>query len=264
MEIRKVIRKYLLCKILFLALFMVPNVAKPQQKLSVMSYNIHHGQDADNNNKLEAMAELIKLSDADIVGLQEVDSVCFRSGQTDQAKKLAELTGMQFAYVRHFAFDGGSYGMALLSKYPISNVRNRRLPVTSNSQEKTVAFLTAHVAVSSTQSWLVGVAHLDYRDANSRLRQANLIVDSYKKNPHPGILVGDMNAEPGTGEMSVLLDYFRDTQPDGFYTFPAVKPTKKIDYVLIDNFQKIKIVKKEVFTVPHSDHLPVLSTIVLK
>ncbi|MFW5700343.1 MAG: endonuclease/exonuclease/phosphatase family protein [Cyclobacteriaceae bacterium] len=257
-------RNQLLCKILLLTLLMVPIVAKPQQKLSIMSYNIHRGQDADNNDKLEAMAKLIKKSDADIVGLQEVDSVCFRSGQIDQAKKLAELTGMQFAFVRHFAFDGGAYGLALLSKHPISDVRNHRLPVTSDDQEKTVAFLTANVAVSSTQTYLIGVAHLDYRDANSRFRQANIIIDYYNNNTSPGILIGDMNAEPGSREMSVLLNYFTDTQPDGFYTFPAVKPTKKIDYVFVDKFQEIKIIKKKVLTAPHSDHLPVLSTILLK
>ena len=33
------------------------------------------------------MADVITASGADIVGLQEVDSVCFRSGQIDQAKK---------------------------------------------------------------------------------------------------------------------------------------------------------------------------------
>lgn len=186
MKTRKFKKKHLLWKVLFLVLFVGSCVAKPQQKLSIMSYNIHRGQDADNNDKLEAMADLIKKSGADIVGLQEVDSVCFRSGQVDQTKKLSELTGMQFAYVRHFAFDGGSYGIALLSKYPISDVQNHRLPVASNSQEETVAFLTARVAVSSALSWLVGVAHLDYRDANSRFRQANLIKDIYKKNNYSG------------------------------------------------------------------------------
>ena len=243
---------------------MTPNIAKPQQELSIMSYNIHHGQDADNKNKLEAMADLINLSNADIVGLQGVDSVCFRSGKVDQAKKLAELTGMQLGYVRHFAFDGGSYGMALLSKFPLSDLRNHRLPVISDDQEKTVAFLTANVAVSSTLTFLVGVAHLDYRDANSRFRQANLIIDIYKKNTHPGILTGDMNAEPDSREMSLLLNYFTDTQPVGPNTFPSSNPIKKIDYVLVDKFQQINVVKKEVLTVTHSDHLPVLTTILLK
>lgn len=257
----KLIKLNLLGKILFLMLFVIPNVAKPQQKMIIMSYNIHSGQDVDNNNKLEAMANLIKKSDADVVGLQEVDSVCFRSGQVDQARKIAELNGMQYAYVRHFDLDGGSYGLALLSKYPISDVRNHRLPVTS--RRNSVAFLTARVAVSSAKTWLVGVAHLDYRDANSRLTQANLIKEIYKKTNLPGILLGDMNAQPGSKVVYALQDYFTNTQPDSFYTFPAVKPTRKIDYVFIDKLQKIEVVQKEVLSLPLSDHLPVLSTIVL-
>ncbi|MFW5793697.1 MAG: endonuclease/exonuclease/phosphatase family protein [Bacteroidota bacterium] len=227
-----------------------------------MSYNIHHGHDTDNNDKLNEMAKLIKKSDADIVGLQEVDSICFRSGQIDQAKKLAEFTGMHFEFVRHFAFDGGAYGMALLSKYPISDVQNHRLPATGN--QKTVAFLTAEVHVSTTLSLLVGVAHLDYRNANSRLRQANLILDIYKNNTDPAVLMGDINAEPGSKETSLLLDYFIDTQPDVLNTFPAEKPVKKIDYIFIDKTLKTKIIKREVLNATYSDHLPILSTIVFE
>jgi endonuclease/exonuclease/phosphatase family metal-dependent hydrolase len=254
--------KYPLCKILLLIFILVPNIAKPQKELSIMSYNIHRGQDSDNNDKLEEMAELIIKSGADIVGLQEVDSFCFRSGQIDQAKKLAELTDMQVEFVRHFEYDGGAYGLALLSKFPISDIKNHRLPATGNKE--TVAFLTANVHVSSTLSLMVGVAHLDYRNANSRLTQANLIIDIYKDNNYPRILVGDINAEPGNKEISLLLDYFMDTQPEDFYTFPAEKPIKKIDYIFIDKSQEIKIIKKEVLNETYSDHLPILSTIVFE
>jgi len=254
-------RKYQLCTMLLLIIILVPNIAKPQRKINIMSYNIHRGQDSDNNDKLKEMAELIIKSGADIVGLQEVDSMCFRSGQIDQAKKLAELTDMQVEFVRHFEYDGGAYGLALLSKFPISDIKNHRLPATGN--EKTVAFLTANVNVADSLTFMVGVAHLDYRNANSRFRQANLILDIYKNIAYPAILMGDINAEPGSSEVMVLLDYFMDTQPDGAYTFPAEKPTKKIDFIFINKTHEIKIITKEVLNSAHSDHLPILSTIAL-
>src|SRR5690625_2078016 len=81
-----------------------------QESLSIMSYNIHRGQDADNQDQLREMARFIKESGADIVGLQEVDSVCYRSDQVDQAAVLGELAGMPYAVVRNVAFEGGASG----------------------------------------------------------------------------------------------------------------------------------------------------------
>src|SRR5699024_3001664 len=95
--------------ILFLIVFCLGCEQKPDD-LSIMSYNSHRGQDAENRDQLEAMADFIIESGAEIVGLQEVDSVCFRSDQVDQPRILAELTGMHYAFVRHFEFEGGAYG----------------------------------------------------------------------------------------------------------------------------------------------------------
>lgn len=206
------------------------------------------------------MADVITASGADIVGLQEVDSVCFRSGQIDQAKQLAGLTGMNYAYVRHFAFEGGSYGQALLSKYPISNVVNHRLSIASDPPGETRAFLVAEVSVSSTANWLVGVAHLDYRNEDSRINQAMQIKEIFKASDAPGILVGDMNANPDSRVIADLREDFIDTQPDDFFTFPAIYPKKKIDYIFVDS-PSMKIIKTEVIPVEYSDHRPVYTVL---
>ena len=140
---KKIIKTIFPAVILFLTIFSFSCKNDIPQSLKIMTYNIHRGQDADNNDRLMEMAAFIKESGADIVGLQEVDSVCYRSGQVDQAKILAEYSGMHYAFVRHFAFQGGAYGQALLSKYPITEVRNNRLPVATDIPEQTTAFLTA-------------------------------------------------------------------------------------------------------------------------
>ena len=80
------------------------------QKLRIMSYNIHHGTDRNERNTIDSMGYFIKKIKPDIVGLQEVDSVCQRSGKVDQMKRLAEITGMYYAFVRHFPYQGGAYG----------------------------------------------------------------------------------------------------------------------------------------------------------
>lgn len=230
-----------------------------QDILKVMSYNIHRGQDSSNEDKLLDMAKFIRECNADIVGLQEVDSVCYRSGNIDQAKVLAKITGMNYTFVRHFAFQGGAYGQAILSKFPIKKVWNHRLPIKSDKPGATTAFLSAMIYVKN-KDWLVGVVHLDYRDANSRESQAHQINSIYNNLKTPCILMGDMNDEPDSKTLSILLQNFNDTQPDDFYTFPVGSPVKKIDYILINHPENIKIKESEVLDVNFSDHYPIVTT----
>lgn len=231
------------------------------QQLKIMSYNIHHGQDVDNKDQLEEMARFVKEMKPDIVALQEVDSVCRRSGGVDQAKFLGEETGMYAVFLRHFSFEGGAYGQALLSRYPIGKVRNIRLPTSAGTS---TALLAAEVEAPSRGRVLMLVAHLDYRSASSRQVQAKQIVDVIKSSALPVVLAGDMNAEPGSEEVKRLMDglHFHDmgSQP----TFPASLPEKKIDYIMFDKKLNAKRWKTDVFPVLFSDHLPIMCTLDLK
>lgn len=232
------------------------------QTLKVMSYNIHIGQDAANKDQLKNMARFIKSSEADIVGLQEVDSVCNRSGKVDQMKYLAEHTGMYYAYARHFAFDGGSYGIGILSKFPLTNILDHRIILTSDgkSDAATRALLTANI-FSGGKKILFATVHMDYRDSNSRFAQSQELVKLLGSIKLPVILTGDFNAEPGTREMVHLQTILTDTGKDTDLTYSAIKPIKKIDFVMVSKAHLIKAKKLEVFPVLFSDHLPIMSTL---
>ncbi len=228
-----------------------------------MTYNIHVGQDAANKDQLKNMADFIKSSKADIVGLQEVDSVCNRSGKIDQMKFLAENTGMHYAYARHFAFDGGSYGIGILSKYPLSDIKDHRIILTSTGKSDTRALLTANIVAGKTKIMFATI-HMDYRDSNSRLSQSAELVKLFGTKQLPVILTGDFNTEPGTKEIVNLQSVFADTGKDQDYSYSAIKPKKKIDFVMVSSSHLAKSKKSIVFPVLLSDHLPVLSVIKLR
>lgn len=230
------------------------------QTLKVMSYNIHIGQDSDNVDQLEGLAKFIKSSKADLIGLQEIDSVCNRSGKVDQIKFLAEKTGMYYAYARHFAFDGGSYGIGILSRYPLSNIKDHRVILTSSGTEDaaTRALLTADVFLRGKQVTFATV-HMDYRDSNSRYAQSDEIAKVFGEMEQPVILTGDFNAYPGTKEVMKLQTIFTDTTSDSAITFPAINPLNKIDYIMVSKNTLDKVIKQEVYPVLYSDHLPVMS-----
>ncbi len=227
-----------------------------------MSYNIHVGQDAANKDQLKNIADFIKSSKADIVGLQEVDSVCNRSGKVDQMKFLAENTGMYYAYARHFAFEGGSYGIGILSRYPLTNIKDHRIILTSDGKSDAVtrALLTANI-FSGNKEIMFATVHMDYRDSNSRFAQSQDLVKLSGGTKLPFILTGDFNAEPGTREILNLQTVLTDTGKDTDLTFSAIKPIKKIDFVMVSKMHLDKNKKVEVYPVLFSDHLPVMSTL---
>ncbi len=90
--------------------------------IKVVSYNIKTL--SYEGDKLEAVADMLKAVDADIIGLQEVHYYSAQTNYKDQVKELAKAleatTGCTYYY--HFASTGAygnSYGHAIISKYPI-------------------------------------------------------------------------------------------------------------------------------------------------
>lgn len=235
------------------------------QSLRVMSYNIRHGTDAQENDKLDSMARFINASGADLVGLQEVDSVCRRSGNIDQMKRLASLTGMHYAFVRHRAYDGGAYGQGILSRYPISDVRNDRLTIRkADGRTTSTALMSARIQLPNNQQLVLANAHFAL-DPESRLIQANEVVAYLDPGRHPVVLTGDLNAEPGTEEIKRLKKHFVNLLPPGQLTFPAETPIKTIDYIFGSKMFIHQATSFQVFTdIRYSDHLPIMATITLK
>ncbi|GAB3415625.1 endonuclease/exonuclease/phosphatase family protein [Niabella aquatica] len=232
------------------------------QTIAVMSYNIHHGADKEERDRVAEIGAFIKSSAADIVGLQEVDSVCLRTKGVDQMKKLAGITGMYYAFVRHFAYQGGAYGMGILSRYPIENVENKRMPLLNNKNPST-AMITAVIQLPENKKIKLASAHFALDDS-SRMLQAAAVVTCFKQEKIPVIFTGDLNAEPNTPEIRFLKEYFAETDAANIFTFPAPVATKKIDYIFI---RKPHLKKIKQYTVPVnalSDHLPVIAEMELK
>lgn len=231
------------------------------QNLKVMSYNIHHGADAAEQMTLQEIGAFIKQSGADLVGLQEVDSLCRRSGNLDQMKVLAEITGMHYAFYRHFAYDGGAYGLGILSKFPIKEQRNERITSVKNGKKESLAFLAVKLGVGKKEL-VFSTVHLAL-DQPTRLIQTEEIM-RHLAGSEPVILTGDFNALPDTKEIELISEQLTFVDRDLAYTFPAAEPVKKIDYIFVSpSLLKKKnstLVRKEI---RYSDHLPLEATLKL-
>lgn len=103
--------------------------AAPPTEVRVLVYNIHAGKDATGRENLAEVADLVRTTGADVVLLQEVDRGTERSGRVDQLAELERRTGFHGAFGRTLDYQGGGYGIAVLSRWLITSDTLHPLPV---------------------------------------------------------------------------------------------------------------------------------------
>lgn len=110
------------------------NTVTSKNSLRVMTYNVRHCNPPSKKGviEVESIARVINEANPDLVALQEIDRFTKRSGlELDQAKELGKLTGMHSYFVKAIDWDGGEYGIAILSKFKILDSVNIQLPMVS-------------------------------------------------------------------------------------------------------------------------------------
>ncbi|NNK49168.1 MAG: hypothetical protein HKP01_09880 [Gemmatimonadetes bacterium] len=228
----------------------------------ILAYNVKHGLGMDGQVALERIASVIRELAPDVVTLQEIDSVTTRTGLEDQATRLGELTGMRAIFGGFMDYGGGRYGMALLSRYPIVEWDNHRLPDGAEPRSA----LAARIELlrpgygEAPQLVVVGV-HL-YANAAERLAQAERLVELFAGETAPVVLAGDFNSIPDSKVLRLLEDQggWRVPAKTGpAFTFPSVVPDREIDFIMFRPAGRFAV--REHRVVPEaeaSDHRPVL------
>lgn len=219
--------------------------------LNIGSYNIANGREVD--HQMIMLAKDIVDKKLDIVGLEEVDQNCTRSGSIDTMKILSELTGYKYyAFFKAINLQGGEYGSAILSKYPI--IESKRIELETGNKEDRVLGRSAIDVNGTTINFFV--THLSYESDSLRANQF-LFVNEIMKKHDKCILVGDFNIS-SLSEYRVLDNMGVVNSEESFvYTFPSKKTCiDNIVYSLDDfTFQKPGYLPNE-----HSDHNMIYAT----
>ncbi|TDH28669.1 endonuclease [Segetibacter sp. 3557_3] len=240
-------------------------------ELHVLCYNIHHASPPSKPGviDLDAIAKVIRQSSPDIVALQEVDVNTNRSGKTsNQAEDLARLSGMpHYYFAKAINYDGGEYGVAILSRLPLSNMKNTPLPTAAGTNGEPRTLATAEVTLPNRSKFVFACTHLDaQRSDTNRLLQVQKIGEVLKQEKLTVVIAGDFNAVAG-GEVINILDqsFTRSCIQNCGFTIPVINPTKTIDFVAYKPSTAFTIVKHQVIDEKYaSDHLPVEVVLQLK
>ena len=236
--------------------------------LRILTYNIHHANPPSRGGviDLDAIARVINDQHPHLVALQEVDVHTGRSGRdVHEAEQLAAKTGMHAFFAKAIPYDGGEYGIAILSRYPITEHNAYALPSVAGLGGEPRALCTITFTTSGGRKVMMACTHLDVlRTDTNRQLQIKEIVRIVTKSDLPVILAGDMNAKEGSRAISLLDSSFKRTCRDCPYTIPVDQPKRAIDFIMYTPDRAFRVLTHKVIQEPYaSDHLPVMSELLL-
>jgi endonuclease/exonuclease/phosphatase family metal-dependent hydrolase len=193
--------------------------------LHIVTWNIHAARTAS----IDAIAAELRALKADVAALQEVDYRASRTGFVDEPAMLAARLGFQYVFAASIKIDEGDYGLAVLSRWPLVDVRRYRVGATGSGEPRIL--LEATICARGHPLHVFN-HHADLRAASrdSGLVDVRSIV---KADIGRGMLVvGDFNETANRRGVTALIDaglvdtgaaVTRDTTNEG-----------RIDYILAD------------------------------
>ena len=233
-----------------------------KHNLRVLSYNVKHCAGNKDGLNLPRTASVISAQNADVVALQEVDSVfSSRSDYKYQVKELAEATGMHGIFCS--ALTG--YGIGILSK---------EMPLSVKVVSLTSDFEPRRMLMAEFQNYVFASIHVGL-SANARRGTGPIIkaaAEEWVETGKPLIIAGDFNDDGTDAEMEgargVLTSYLKQ---NGF-TFHSdlTTPTWSDGTYVIDNiisYDPIGGVEKVSYEVVNdkvtSDHMPIVGELIV-
>lgn len=229
------------------ALFTAASPAAPPAGgtgLRVLTFNIQQGYDARGQRGYAGQLALARQVDADIIGLQESDTNRISGGNADIVRYFADQLDMHSYYGPNTV--AGTFGIALLSRYPIENPRTFYMYSTG---EQTAA-IWAQITVGDNR-YDVFVTHLGNGGPIVQQR-AFLSEVSAGRNV---VAMGDFNFRPDTEQYRLTTQTLDDAwllRPSGGVADPGLDPARRIDYVFVSPGTGVRDARY--LTGPESDH----------
>jgi endonuclease/exonuclease/phosphatase family metal-dependent hydrolase len=233
--------------------------SEPRRAL-VATYNIHRCIGSDWRHDADRVAGVIRELDADVIGLQEVDARYHVEDGDDQAEYLAEATGMSAVSGPARVHHRGSYGNAVLTRWPVKGVRRVEIGVVGREPR---AVLDTDIEVGGFAVRVI-VTHFGLRHYERRL-QTEMLVEML--GPHHGgctVLLGDFNEWAPLGHTLRRLNAVVGRSP-AVRSFPSRLPALALDRIWVQPATALVSLRahRSRLACRASDHLPVLGAVQL-
>lgn len=222
--------------------------ARRNRKLNLTTYNIHHGLGMDDSLDYKRIADLFREAKSDVVAVQEVDSVTQRIQGRYSLGEIAKESKMHALFAPAISFQGGKYGVGILSRRkPISW---HYIPLPGREEARVLL-------VAEFKNYVVACTHLSLTERDL-LESISLIVIEARKWQKPFLLMGDLNAEPDSEFYRVMSRHFTFLNRPDEPTFPSQRPNICIDHIAVfnANADRVELLDTQVGRSIASDHCP--------
>lgn len=249
--------------------------------IKVATYNIGKNELASDVSDLDGLNKAIAKIDADVIVLTEIDNKTARSKKVHQIEEIAKANKMDFAFGKALDFDGGEYGVGILSKYKIDKSKVINLP--SGDAEQRVVLISQISKPGFDAPIIVMGTHLDWqKDPTIRIGQVRHILDASIGDTDTGfdniaasikILAGDFNSTANEQPIQEIRYMWNPVELKGvdYRSWPAVNPAIDIDHIFTFKGQVWDVKKMEIPTDSKefqwsnvSDHLPIIAELELQ
>jgi endonuclease/exonuclease/phosphatase family metal-dependent hydrolase len=224
-----------------------------ENRLRVLSYNIHKGFSLDRRFVLSAIKEAIRQTDAELVFLQEVVGENKKHSkkvaswpEAPPLEFLADSIWKHFAYGKNAVYTEGHHGNAILSKHPIVQWEN--IDISNNRFERRGLLHATIEPLAPGQKPLHAICvHLDLFESGRTLQADRIVKRIHEHVPDdcPLIIAGDFNdwresvsnifeQELGTKEI------FMELHGKHAKSFPAWFPFLRLDRIYLRGFTGIE------------------------
>jgi len=222
-----------------------------RKQVKILSYNVRNARGMDEIIDYDRVADVIRRIDANCVAVQELDSATQRSGGLIALNELAKRTGMFATYNKSIDYQGGGYGIGILTKE--KPLRKDAIELPGSEEQRSLLLVEMVDYIICCTHW-----SLKQPDRRASVDIINELMQNYRSKPI--FLAGDLNAVPDSEEIQELSKEWTFLNDTSQPTIPVNNPKRCIDYILAKKNPKLAFtvletrVENETMA---SDHLPV-------
>ncbi len=214
--------------------------------LRILTFNIQQGYSQAGIKNFDGQLEAIRQANPDIIGLEETDNARISGGNSDVVRYFTER-------LNYFSYYGpkttvGTFGLALLSRYPIEKPRTFFMYSTGEQTAAIEAQITA-----GAKTYHVLVTHLG--NGGPLVQQEEVLAEIDRLNPTANmILMGDLNFTPADSPYLPTVQRLEDAWESASLQSlpPGLDAATRIDHIFLS--PGMRVLKANFYAPGPSDH----------
>lgn len=238
---------------IFLVTVVTFNIEKtffpPKKEIKIVTYNIHSGLNKDMFPTLFDIIDFLRVSNADIICLQEVNESAKVGFQVSSLKEELDMYSHFGANVVDLGFN---YGLVTYSKYPIKSENHVYL----SSDREQRGMLHTVVKIDSKKLNIINV-HLGVGKEERKLQLNELVQYIKSLEDEYYIVLGDFNQGNVSLDEEILKDVAVELDKSNILTFAL--GLDRIDYIFVS--KNMEVLNYDVLIKSMSDHYPIVAKI---